>query len=315
MRFKDTEIKIVQGDITKLKVDAIVNAANNKLIMGGGLAGAIKKAGGKEIETEALKKGPVKVGDAIFTSAGKLGAKYVIHAATMGMDFKTDEEKVRSSCKNALMVAEKLRVSSIALPALGCGVGGFPLKACAKIMAQEVMKHLRGSDTTLKKVVFCLYDEEAYAIFDKNVIDYITHVTTKLSKGPFTTVDAIIEVDGGIVLIERSNPPFGWALPGGFVDYGESLEDAVKREAKEETGLVLADVKQFHTYSDPGRDPRFHTIATVFIAKGKGRPRAGDDASAVKVVGLGEIEGMELAFDHQKVIRDYIGFKKDEPRR
>ncbi|MDD5692602.1 MAG: NUDIX hydrolase [Candidatus Omnitrophica bacterium] len=123
-------------------------------------------------------------------------------------------------------------------------------------------------------------------------------------------MDAIIELPEGIVVIQRSNPPFGWALPGGFVDYGESLEDAVVREAKEETNLDLIGVKQFHTYSDPQRDPRFHTVGTVFIAKGKGKPKAGDDAAGLKVVKLSEIEKLEFAFDHKKIIQDYLKHKR-----
>ena len=253
MFVKDTEIKITQGDITELKVDAIVNAANNELVMGGGVAGAIKKKGGKVIEEEAVKKGPIKIGEAVFTQAGSLPAKYVIHAATMGMDFKTDEDKIRDSCKNALRVTEELKIKSVAFPALGCGVGGFPLLASAKLMAQEVMKHLRENKSNLKEIIFCLYDKEALDIFNKGIISYLEYITHKLQNGPFTTVDAIIEINGGIVLIERSNPPFGFALPGGFVDYNESLEDAVRREMKEETDLDLEDLKQFHTYSEPNR--------------------------------------------------------------
>ena len=107
MDIKGCEIKIMQGDITELKVDAIVNAANNKLVMGGGVAGAIKKKGGKAIEEEATKLGPIKIGESVATSAGSLPAKYVIHAATMGLDFKTDEIKIRASCASALKVAEK----------------------------------------------------------------------------------------------------------------------------------------------------------------------------------------------------------------
>ncbi len=310
MFIKDTEIKIIQGDITGLKVDAIVNAANNKLVMGGGVAGAIKKKGGKAIEEEAVKIGPIKIGEAIFTPAGSLPAKYVIHAATMGMDFQTDEDKIRDSCKNALRVAEELKIKSIAFPALGCGVGGFPLLAAAKIMAQEVLKHLRENKSGLKEIIFCLYDKEAYDVFNKSVFSYIDYITNKLQKGPFTTVDAIIEINDGIVLIQRSNPPFGFALPGGFVDYGESLEEAVKREMKEETDLDLEDLKQFHTYSEPGRDPRFHTIATVFIAKAKGRPKAGDDAASLKIMKLDEIEKLNFAFDHKKIIQDYLKYKE-----
>ncbi|MFC1805063.1 macro domain-containing protein [Candidatus Omnitrophota bacterium] len=309
MKIKDTEIKIVQGDITTLKVDAIVNAANNKLLMGAGVAAAIKKRGGKTIEDEAVKKGPIKIGAAIFSSAGSLPARYVIHAATMGMDFKTDDIKVRDSCRSTLKVAEELKIKSVAFPALGCGVGGFPLLAAAKIMAQEVLRHVR-EKTGLKEVVFCLYNKKAFDVFDHGVIDYLDYITHKLQGGPFLTVDAIIEIDGSIVLIKRSNPPFGWALPGGFVDYGESLEDAVRREAKEETGLDLEELKQLHTYSEPDRDPRFHTVGTVFIAQGKGKPRAGDDAAGLKVVTSSGLMKLEFAFDHKKVIRDYLKYKE-----
>jgi O-acetyl-ADP-ribose deacetylase (regulator of RNase III)/ADP-ribose pyrophosphatase YjhB (NUDIX family) len=311
MIIRGCEIKIIQADITGLKVDAIVNAANNKLLMGGGVAGAIKRKGGKAIEEEAVKKGPIKIGEAVATTAGSLPCKYVIHAATMGLDFNTDEIKIRSSCASALREAERLKLRSIAFPALGCGVGGFPLLASAKIMAQEVFRHLRESPSiSLKEIVFCLYDKEAFDIFNKGVISYLEYITHKLQNGPFTTVDAIIEIDGGIVVIQRSNPPFGFALPGGFVDYGESLEDAVAREAKEETDLDLIEPKQFHTYSDPKRDPRFHTIGTVFIAEAKGEPKAGDDAAALKIIKLSEVKNMDFAFDHKKIIEDYIKYKK-----
>ncbi|MFA5063546.1 MAG: NUDIX hydrolase [Candidatus Omnitrophota bacterium] len=131
-----------------------------------------------------------------------------------------------------------------------------------------------------------------------------------MQNGPFSTVDAIIEINGGIVLIERKNPPFGWALPGGFVDYGESLEKAVVREAKEETGLDIKGIKQFHTYSDPGRDPRFHTIGTVYIAQAEGKPEAGDDAGDLKIVKLSEIKDLNLAFDHGKILTDYLKYKE-----
>lgn len=310
MKIKDIEIKIVQGDITELKADAIVNAANNKLVMGGGVAGAIKKKGGKAIEDEAVKKGPIKIGEAVFTQAGSLPAKYVIHAATMGINFATDEIKIRNSTRSALAVAQDLRIKSIAFPAMGCGTGGFPLLASAKIMAQEVFRNIRENPTiTLKEIIFCLYDKEAYDVFNTGVISYLEHIVYKLQNGPFTTVDAIIEIKEGIVIIERKNPPFGWALPGGFVDYGESLEQAVAREAKEETNLELIDVKQFHTYSAPDRDPRFHTIGTVFTAKGEGEPKAGDDAGNLKIIKLSEAESLDFAFDHKKILRDYIAYK------
>lgn len=309
MRIKNTEIKVVMGDITELRIEAIVNAANNKLEMGGGVAGAIKKKGGKVIEEEAVKKGPLEIGQAIQTNAGELAAKYVIHAVTMGMNFKTDEIMIRNACRNSLKLAAELKISAIVFPALGCGTGGFPFLASAKIMAQEVLRHLREEKTTLKEIIFCLNSLEVFTVFKKGVLGYLEYVTTKLSGGPYVTVDAIIELPAGIVIIQRSNPPFGWALPGGFVDYGESLEEAVIREAKEETNLDLIKPRQFHTYSDPERDPRFHTIGTVFIAKAKGTPKAGDDAASLKVIKLKEIEKLKFAFDHKKILQDYLDLK------
>ncbi len=122
------------------------------------------------------------------------------------------------------------------------------------------------------------------------------------------TVDIIIEVGGGIVLIERRNPPFGWALPGGFVDYGESLEEAAMREAREETSLEVQLLGQLHTYSDPRRGPRQHTISTVFVATAEGQPREGDDAKGVGIF-LPDILP-PLVFDHEDIIRDYIQRKR-----
>ena len=129
-------------------------------------------------------------------------------------------------------------------------------------------------------------------------------------RNPVPTVDIIIEIDRedgkeGIVLIERKNPPYGWALPGGFVDYGESLEEAAIREAKEETSLDIQLKNQFHTYSDPERDPRQHTISTVYVAKAQGKPKAQDDAKEIGVFTEKEIN-FPLAFDHQKILRDYF---------
>jgi len=127
-------------------------------------------------------------------------------------------------------------------------------------------------------------------------------------KNPFCTVDAIIESGNGIILIKRKNPPSGWAIPGGFVDYGESLEDAVCREAKEETGLEIKLKRQFHTYSAPGRDPRHHTISTIFIATASGEPVAGDDAGEVRIFNKDTLP-KEIAFDHREILEDYFSRK------
>ena len=134
------------------------------------------------------------------------------------------------------------------------------------------------------------------------------NLTIMQPRNPIPTVDIIIEIKGKIVLIKRKNPPFGWALPGGFVDYGESFEDAAAREAFEETGLLLRGLEQFHTYSNPNRDARMHTASTVFIAQSDDIPRAGDDAADAGL--FAEDELPELAFDHDQILADYFSHKK-----
>jgi ADP-ribose pyrophosphatase YjhB (NUDIX family) len=133
-------------------------------------------------------------------------------------------------------------------------------------------------------------------------------------KTPFLTVDIIIEVeDRGIVLIERKNFPSGWALPGGFVDYGETLENAAVREAKEETSLEVRLIEQFHTYSDPKRDPRHHTVSTVFIAQASGTPHGADDAKRAELFTEGKLPS-PIAFDHPKILSDYFHYKRTGKR-
>lgn len=133
--------------------------------------------------------------------------------------------------------------------------------------------------------------------------------TKKTYRNPVPTVDIIIEVKGGIVLIERKNPPYGWAIPGGFVDYGEPLEEAARREAKEETSLDVRLTHFLYSYSNPARDPRQHTISSVFIATARGTPIAADDAKNLAVFDLKRLP-RELAFDHAEILADYMRFLK-----
>jgi len=157
-------IEIVKGDITKSDCEAIVNAANNKFWMGSGVAGAIKKAGGEVIEEEAVKKGPVMPGEAIFTGAGKLPFKIVIHAAVMGQDLKTSDKYIRQASLACLNIAEKQKIESLAFPAFGTGVGGFSMAGCAHQMINAV-RGFEPRSQFIKRVQFCLFDDYAYQCF------------------------------------------------------------------------------------------------------------------------------------------------------
>ncbi len=161
-------VEVVQGDITEQETEAIVNAANNHLWMGSGVAGAIKKKGGQSIETEAAAQGPIEVGEAVITGAGELKAKHVIHAAGMGQDLKTDENKVRKTTKASLELAEKHGLHSMSFPAIGTGVGGLETHLCAKTMLKEAIDFLITSKN-LKAVKFVLFDEKSAAAFEKEL--------------------------------------------------------------------------------------------------------------------------------------------------
>ena len=157
---------MIEGDIAALEIDAVANAANDKLWMGAGVAGALKRAGGDEIEREAVAKGPVRVGEAVATGAGALPARWVIHGAVMGQDLRTSAELIERTTRSVLHLADELGVESLALPAFGTGVGGFPVGECARLMVQAVRDH---EPRTLKRVVFAVYGDEAKAAFLENV--------------------------------------------------------------------------------------------------------------------------------------------------
>ena len=158
------KLEVVKGDITEADTEAIVNAANNEFWMGAGVAGAIKQAGGQVIEDEAVKKGPVMPGEAVYTTAGKLRFKYVIHAAVMGQDLRTSDRLIRQATVASLNLADKLRLQSVALPAFGTGVGGFPIKACANLMI-AVVRGFEPISKHVQRIQFCLFDDVSYQAF------------------------------------------------------------------------------------------------------------------------------------------------------
>jgi O-acetyl-ADP-ribose deacetylase (regulator of RNase III) len=165
LRIGAATIGIERGDITDSEVDAIVNAANSTLAMGAGVAGAIKRKGGVIIEEEAMRQGPVEVGEAVLTTGGNLLATHVIHAAVMGPDLKTDADKIGRATAAILALADKHRIKSLALPALGTGVGHVPPPVAADAMLKEVVAHLKRGQSSVRRVVFVLYQDDAYKAF------------------------------------------------------------------------------------------------------------------------------------------------------
>jgi O-acetyl-ADP-ribose deacetylase len=161
-------IEVVRGDIAEQETEAIVNAANNHLWMGAGVAGAIKRKGGEDIEREAVALGPIDVGGAILTSGGTLKATHVIHAAVMGQDLHTDAGKITSAMKNSLQLSERHKIVSLSYPALGTGVGGFSVFHCAKIMITEAIDFLQ-SATHVRLVRFVLFDQQTYDAFEQEL--------------------------------------------------------------------------------------------------------------------------------------------------
>jgi O-acetyl-ADP-ribose deacetylase (regulator of RNase III) len=163
-----TKVKLLVGDVTQQAVDAIVNAANSRLIHGGGVAGAIVRKGGKSIQDESYLKAPVPVGQAVITSAGALPCNYVIHAVGPRMGEGNEDEKLKNATLNCLRIAEENKLSSIAFCAISTGIFGYPMNRCADVMLTNTLNYLNGH-TELKEVIFCLYDQKAYNIFSNTL--------------------------------------------------------------------------------------------------------------------------------------------------
>jgi O-acetyl-ADP-ribose deacetylase (regulator of RNase III) len=160
------QLDVREGDIAQVEADAIANSANDRLWMGAGVAGALKRAGGDEIEREAMSIGGIPLGTAVATTAGRLSARWVIHGAVMGQDLRTDGDLVRRATRSCLEVADELGARSLALPAFGTGVGGFQLAECARIMVDEARIF---PAQTLEHVIFAVYGSEAYEAFSSEL--------------------------------------------------------------------------------------------------------------------------------------------------
>ncbi|MCF8885206.1 MAG: macro domain-containing protein [Aigarchaeota archaeon] len=169
LKIGETVIELIKGDITDLEVDVIVNAANSSLKMGGGVAGAILRKGGRVIQEECDKIGYCPVGGAVITSAGNLKARYVIHAVGPRMGEGDEDRKLRSATLSALELADKHRVESIAFPAISTGIFGYPKDKCAEVMLTAIIDYLKSKKTGLKKIILCLYDDETYRIFEETL--------------------------------------------------------------------------------------------------------------------------------------------------
>jgi O-acetyl-ADP-ribose deacetylase (regulator of RNase III) len=163
-RVNQSVVELIEADITGLEVDAIVNAANAQLVLGGGVAGAIARKGGESIQTQCNEIGGAEVGGAVITTGGNLKAKYVIHAVGPRHGEGDEEKKLRNATRNSLKVADENKLACIAFPAISTGIFGFPMDKCAAIMVGATVDYLKG-ETSLDKVVFCLYDDEALRVF------------------------------------------------------------------------------------------------------------------------------------------------------
>jgi O-acetyl-ADP-ribose deacetylase (regulator of RNase III) len=173
LMIKGEQIEILQGDITEMATDAIVNAANNDLQLGGGVAGAIRRKGGPRIQAECNEIGAIPVGGAAITAGGNLKARHVIHAASMQLGGPTSAHSLRSSVAHALRIAAQNGLKSIAFPAVGTGIAGFPMRECAEIMLRETAKHLEGP-TSLEKVCFVLFDQKTLGVFESTFAEMQT---------------------------------------------------------------------------------------------------------------------------------------------
>ncbi len=164
----DKVLQLIEGDITEMDTEAIINAANAKLVLGGGVAGAVRRKGGPSIQKQCNETGGTFVGGAVITGAGNLKAKYVIHAVGPRMGEGNEDEKLKSATLNSLKLADEKGIKSLTFPAISTGIFGFPIQRCAEIMLETVTEYLKGK-TKIEKVCFCLFDKNSYDVFEKQL--------------------------------------------------------------------------------------------------------------------------------------------------
>ena len=168
VNIQNSVLELTEGDITEMETEAIVNAANDRLVLGGGVAGAIRKKGGPEIQQQCNKIGGTFVGGAVITTAGNLKAKYVIHAVGPRMGEGNEDQKLKNATLNSLKLADEKVIKSIAFPAVSAGIFGFPIQRCAEIMLQTTIDYLNGQ-AGLELVVFCLFGRDSYEVFENQL--------------------------------------------------------------------------------------------------------------------------------------------------
>lgn len=219
------------------------------------------------------------------------------------------QQSLRKFLVNCFCDAKRRQVESLLFLADNLKGPSF-CRIFSKIAAQEIFRCVQTKKNKhLRKVFFAAKSESVRKVLDKNISAYLNHLKEK--SGPFLTVDGIVFYKKGIVLVKRLNPPLGWALPGGFVDYGESLEEAVTREVKEETNLEFKGIKQFRAYSQSSRDPRFHTVSVVFSGRATGELKPASDALDAAIFKIKDRSILkklppDIAFDHKKIIKEWF---------
>lgn len=306
MRVNNTEIIIKKGMSLDQDADAIVLSLSKNCQLAARDVEFLGEDVSKSLLEVFLKNAAISPEKAIYLISDYFKAKSVIAVVCDFFDISDPEDYLRRCYEKIFHRVKQQKIKTIVFPALGVHQELLPMRGVAKIMAQEVLRFVRNDGRDLESLIICIDDDENFECFNQTIMGYLNHIENNLGKGPYVTVDVIIEMWNGLILIERSNPPYGWALPGGFVDVGESCETAAIREVKEETHLKLDQLKQFHVYSDAKRDPRFHSASVVFTAQGKGSPLAGDDAKAIKTVAYEELLEQKYAFDHFDIIKDYL---------